>query len=329
MEKLKERTEYIDIFRGIGIFLMIACHVYFGYAFDKFVHAFHMPMFFFVTGYFFKITETKKFMIKKFKTLIIPYVFFGTWGLVVYSLLNGEFFKEAFGHLLWINTQGLMDVGAVWFLTSLFWALIIYFMINKLIDSQPVIHVTVIAIAILGNISYDVLPYRLPWAIEAAFVAVGFIHLGYIIHKNAENRLVNRILHLKIGEILLLMIVTVFLIYVNGYVNMRRGEYSNIILFWLNALMAIIVIWNISEILFIRCSRITGMDKILNCIKIMGRDSITFLCMNQMVICTLTTIIPDFNIYIQKIYILILTIMILFALNKILTNTKLRILLGK
>ena len=49
------RKEYIDIYRGIGILCMVIGHLYIGFIFDKFSHAFHMPMFFFVTGYFFTL----------------------------------------------------------------------------------------------------------------------------------------------------------------------------------------------------------------------------------------------------------------------------------
>ena len=61
----------------------------------------------------------------------------------------------------------------------------------------------------------------------------------------------------------------------------------------------------------------------------MGRDSITFLCLNQIVICTLNIILPVFNIYIRKICILVITIFLLFVLNHILSNTKIKIILGK
>lgn len=37
-----ERKEHIDIFRGLGIILMIMGHIGFGGAFNHFIHAFHM-----------------------------------------------------------------------------------------------------------------------------------------------------------------------------------------------------------------------------------------------------------------------------------------------
>ena len=47
------RNDSIDIFRCFGILLMILWHIGFGDLFDHYIHAFHMPMFFVVSGMFF------------------------------------------------------------------------------------------------------------------------------------------------------------------------------------------------------------------------------------------------------------------------------------
>lgn len=49
-----ERLDYIDIFRALGIILMVMGHIGFGSKFDKFIHAFHMPIFFWISGFFIK-----------------------------------------------------------------------------------------------------------------------------------------------------------------------------------------------------------------------------------------------------------------------------------
>ena len=48
---MKKRIEYIDVYRGLGIILMIMGHIYFGKLFDIFIHAFHIPMFFIIDYY--------------------------------------------------------------------------------------------------------------------------------------------------------------------------------------------------------------------------------------------------------------------------------------
>ena len=78
----ENRLDYIDIYKGIGVILMVMGHIEFGKTFDHFIHAFHMPMFFFISGYLYK-HKTKdelsfvSFMINKARALLIPYVAFG------------------------------------------------------------------------------------------------------------------------------------------------------------------------------------------------------------------------------------------------------------
>lgn len=68
IEKINDkRIEYVDIYRGIGIILMIMGHIGFGGKFDIWIHAFHMPMFFFISGFLHKekMMDMKTFLKKK------------------------------------------------------------------------------------------------------------------------------------------------------------------------------------------------------------------------------------------------------------------------
>lgn len=69
----KHRVDYIDALRGILI--MIMGHVDFGAAFDKYIHAFHMPAWFFLSGYFWNYDNLSygEFVKKKIKAFIVPY----------------------------------------------------------------------------------------------------------------------------------------------------------------------------------------------------------------------------------------------------------------
>ena len=50
---MSKRVDYVDIFRGIGIILMILGHMSFATTqFDHYIHAFHMPLFYFLQKYF-------------------------------------------------------------------------------------------------------------------------------------------------------------------------------------------------------------------------------------------------------------------------------------
>lgn len=78
------RIEYVDIFRAFGIILMVMGHIGFGEKFDLFIHAFHMPMFFFISGFLFK-NDSLPFVIflrKKAKSLLLPYFVFQLYIMV-------------------------------------------------------------------------------------------------------------------------------------------------------------------------------------------------------------------------------------------------------
>ena len=99
MKKLKRRLEWVDYAKGIGIFLMVFGHTlrglisssileksYFVEFVNTYIYAFHMPLFFFLSGLFFKssyITNFLTFCQKKAKTFIYPYFL---WSLIQISL---------------------------------------------------------------------------------------------------------------------------------------------------------------------------------------------------------------------------------------------------
>ncbi|MCD4694754.1 MAG: acyltransferase family protein, partial [Bacteroidales bacterium] len=50
----KQRFEWIDIAKGIGILLVVYGHCQPPPLIEKFVYAFHMPLFFFISGFLFR-----------------------------------------------------------------------------------------------------------------------------------------------------------------------------------------------------------------------------------------------------------------------------------
>lgn len=73
-----ERKRYIDLIKGIGIILVIMGHVNFVNSFIKeWIYLYHMTLFFFFAGLVTRQQINKEFVIKKFWTLIVPYVLWG------------------------------------------------------------------------------------------------------------------------------------------------------------------------------------------------------------------------------------------------------------
>ena len=49
-----QRYDYIDYLRAVGIILMVLAHIPLSDSFVHYVHGFHMPLFFVVSGFLFK-----------------------------------------------------------------------------------------------------------------------------------------------------------------------------------------------------------------------------------------------------------------------------------
>ena len=75
-----ERIDFVDLTKGICIILVVMSHI--GGAFDQLdynsmLSCFRMPLYFFISGIFFKSYEGLfGFVIRKINKLIIPFLFF-------------------------------------------------------------------------------------------------------------------------------------------------------------------------------------------------------------------------------------------------------------
>lgn len=319
------RIQFIDIYRGIGIVFMIMGHIYFGRVFNIYIHAFHMPMFFFVSGFFYKENiPINKFIKIKIKSLIIPYIIFSLICSCAYCIYNGKIYYKEILNIFWFNNNGWMPTGPMWFLTALFFALILY----RLIEYIPNVflrNIIPFIVSTLGCMLGKYYAINFPWSIFPAFVAVAFIHMGKIMKQYNTSKIMIRFQHMKIVEIILLFIISLCLIILNGEVNMRIGIYGSIILFYLNAFLSIMILWNICQVLN-KQSKHYFNKKINNILKYIGKNSLTFLCLNQCLIYFYNEcIIIDLNVYLKKIIMLVIVICSCTIINEI--EKRLRLLL--
>lgn len=330
------RLDYMDIFRGLGIILMIMGHIGFGDTFDYFIHAFHMPMFFFVSGFFFSGKSPDKlktidYIKEKCKALIVPYCFFGLFHFVILCMTQrtGEEWKTL-AHLFFINTTSLPIAGALWFLTAIFFTNVIYFLLDRYISDNRLKAVLVIILSLFGNFAPKLLPFRLPYALDVSFVGIGLFHIAYILKQHMENKYIEKMFKLNKAIWFISAVLITALIFVNGYVNMRTGLYAIILLFWINAIGACIVGINLSE--YLAEIKINGRTlAIFSVIKRIGKNSIVYLCLNQIVLIWIRNIIEPLGIprgFLQ-IAILILGLIVLYGCDLLINGTKLRVVIGK
>ena len=278
----KKRIVYVDYLRGIGIVLMMMAHIGFGKQFDHFIHAFHMPLFFFVSGYFFKVNTAKQFFIRKTKALLIPYV---VCALVIYGLWQTIFNlpKDSLIHVLVYMNSTDFVAAALWFLPALYIANILYWILRRTLYLEWLITIIVVMIALMGNLYHALIPGPCPFAIDSAAVGVGIIHVGYM-YRNNKARVWDYLRPTNRYILLVWSIVTAILIMVNRSVNMRLGYYGIIPLFWVCALSACMILWQLAKYLEIAASKHESLNLVTSCIERTGRHSLFFLCGNQVAI---------------------------------------------
>lgn len=105
-----DRIHWIDVLKGIGIFLVIMGHTFKENSVFYWVYSFHMPLFFLISGYLIEpkseIRKRREFFLKKCKSLLLPFFVFRVL-LVTYWIVVESHFRE-------------LDLGPIWFLIVLF-----------------------------------------------------------------------------------------------------------------------------------------------------------------------------------------------------------------
>ena len=73
----EKRLDWLDVAKGFGILLVIFAHTD-NSMFRSLIYTFHVPLFFFLSGYVFSNKyDFKTFLIKKIKAIVVPYFLYG------------------------------------------------------------------------------------------------------------------------------------------------------------------------------------------------------------------------------------------------------------
>lgn len=121
-----QRIAWVDNLKFLGIFAIYLGHFggAAGYAYP-FVFLYHVPLFFFVSGFFALKNNNQTYMsyvIKKVKQLIIPYLFFSLLSIIILTLTNNSSVPEVKVMLkqMIFGVRNNLFAGSLWFLPCLF-----------------------------------------------------------------------------------------------------------------------------------------------------------------------------------------------------------------
>ena len=189
-----KRIDWIDVAKGIAILLVIIGHtVKFGSATRNVIFSFHMPLFFILSGYTFKLAnDIPAFILrvkKLIKHLIIPSLIVSVISIFAQWIMHDQhsvlslwiIIKKMADALWWASGVGVHShpgLGMLWFLFSLFWAKIFMDGIHLLFPDKKVGYIFVF-IGLLG-MAMGLKGKWLPQNLDVTFVAILFLYIGML-----------------------------------------------------------------------------------------------------------------------------------------------------
>ena len=237
----------VSIAKALGIVLMVMGHAGCPEYLHDFLYLFHMPLFFFLSAYFFRdakvVDSAGQYVVRKFKKLYFPYI---KWS-IIFLLLHNLFCRIGFydNSLSWqelfVNVkcsvrgmwQGERMLGAYWFLISLFWESLLFGLIIWVKHKTKFRYFDLIAVVLLFLVGYYA-PIDL--LVNREMVILPIFYLGYWAGTHKTNFSISRS-HLLIALLVCLPLLCYLATFMKVVVG--QGEFCNPILFIVGSLAGI------------------------------------------------------------------------------------------
>lgn len=288
-----ERLGYIDLIKGFGILIVVLGHAMIPRS--PWIYSFHVPLFFFISGYMYKDKPLTDNITSKLKKIYFPFVIFNviTWLFfsVIAIMKHIAFDKSSYLNLY--RTIIGFDIsvpqnGPLWFLLCLFSVSVIYIFIS-LLKSEYLKFSFVVAVSAFGYfISQEY--SNLPFKIETAMMMIPYFYFGNLSKKyNFADKMNKRSLILIFNGTLILslfhFILNSYNLQISGIerISVLENRFGNIFLFYSASLCAILYISALAE----------KIDSV-RIINYFGKNSLIILCVHYPILQYVERIHPVF-----------------------------------
>lgn len=249
----------ISILRFLGIVAVVFGHIGFsisgkGSDLHTIIYFYHMPLFFFISGYLYKQNTFKNTIIKSIKGLYIPFVICS----LIFICLRDVFISLGYYRMNTvaglnglISQRTLIDVfsfryhepllGAMWFIPCLFIVRILYFLIDKAIekikftsDSKDILLPLIIGLLFVYGLNLGINKQFLRYQLDVVFVAILFYYLGI------QYKIYKEYIPIKFSIAIPLLII----MWQNirfGFIDLNNRSYVNAAFLIFNALSGIYI----------------------------------------------------------------------------------------
>lgn len=194
LQKFK-RIDWVDSVKAIAMLAVVLGHI--ATPLTPFLFSWHLPLFFFVSGFFIDTKNvTKNEVIKDLKKYMIPFYIFALIGLGIeilkrslfpnYSFIIPEIHiqDELMGIFYYMDFIHMHQYGFVlWFLPALFWSKTILAGIGKYVRSIPIQWAIVLGVFLFGLYGW-----KLPFAINAGCIGLFWMFFGLQLFHVLKNK---------------------------------------------------------------------------------------------------------------------------------------------
>lgn len=301
---MSTRIEYIDFLKAFGIFTVIYGHVYTENNWlYQFIYSFHMPLFFLLSGIFFKANKSiNNLYIKRTRTLILPYLFFYIatylyWIFVERNIrtnaggVDADWWKPILGLIYESPYWNLFaHNNPLWFVPALLSVETFAYLTSKY-DSKSKFYLGIAGIFL--SILFAKLHLYLPFGIIMALYCYLFHYLGQKIH------ILNRLSYKQnLLSFIILLIFYCIYIYKFGYVpsTIFAPQIETAIAFYLIATYTITLLLLLAKLI----RPILKISFIYKITFFLGSNTLIILCIHdplKRVIIYLYSKITQFTIY--------------------------------
>jgi len=264
---IRQRVPYVDIAKGIGIILVVMGHNDFlliSPFVHKLIYSFHMPMFFFMSGLFFKpnlpfwtfIRNRYHKVLKPFLAILLL-IYFASISFSKISLVmaSRRLFKAMYGNGHYI------DWVQLWFLPHLFAVSLFAYFFFRAVHQRQVfrfrraILVVIYVMSVLSLQAFSPFElhllgrtltlYGLPFSVDLVVVSGFFFILGYETNRRQHDALLENPWVLVISGLALILLVWYF----PEKIDLNIRQFDSLWINTLEAMTGILFILTISKLL--------------------------------------------------------------------------------
>lgn len=333
MKEPQKRVAWIDMAKGYGIILMIIGHLHVN-ELMVWIYSFHMPLFFFVSGYLFNIKSSfLEFSAGKVKRMLIPYLFLYIPMLLADLLMTGTLSTGQVLEHLRLNLLQQRH-SALWFLGCLIVLHFLYYPIVRYVTNRILGAIITIMLGLTGVILWRNGVTGFYWNLDVAMVAAPFFYGGFLMRGKINETQIRKMKKAPLAVALLsLLAASVLTAELNCHYFLGREIDLFESLFreeWLSYTAAFI---GISFIIFL------SVRWSVPFVKYIGKHSLLFYAWHYPVVilpmlklCQKMGIVhlnSGWSGLLQNVLLLIVTLTVLTILNELVIRTRLRFITGR